>query len=162
MKLGIMSDSHGRARVVRQAIGTLEAAGAEAFVHCGDIGGLEVLEEFAGRKLWFVWGNTDVPSPSWRAEIETLGLDWPEGSVSFRVERRQIVVFHGHERGFDAAIHSQQFDYVLHGHTHQRANRRQGRTRVINPGALHRAPAYTVALLDPVGDEVMFLDLDRG
>lgn len=160
MKVGIMSDSHGRLGAVREAIERLEAAGAERFVHCGDVGGLAVLEEFAGRKLKFVWGNTDVPDPSWRAEVETLGLDWPTSPNEFTWDHLRFALLHGHERGFETAVRSGGYDYILHGHTHRAADHRVGQTRIINPGALYRTAHRTVALLDTSSEELAFLSLD--
>ena len=48
---------------------------------------------------------------------------------------------------------------MIHGHTHRQADRREGRTRIINPGALHRAATKTVAILDTVEDELHFLEI---
>lgn len=159
MKLGILSDSHGRVALVRRALLTLEGAGAEAFVHCGDVGGLDALDELAGRRCWFVWGNTDDPRPSWRAHVEALGLTWPEEPVEITIHHKRIGVYHGHERGFHEALRDCRYDYLLHGHTHQYDDYREGRMRVINPGALHRASVRTVALLDVAADDLRFLEL---
>lgn len=157
MKLGIMSDSHGRVQRVRDALAVLDAAGADAIVHCGDVGGPDVLEEFASRQCWFVWGNTDFPQPTWRPQVEALGLAWPDGPLELTLSGRRFAVFHGHEPGFREAIHSNKFDYLLHGHSHRQADYRSGRTRVINPGALHRVAIPTVALLDIDGDDVAII-----
>lgn len=54
-------------------------------------------------------------------------------------------------------ISSQEHDYLCQGHTHAKEDTRVGRTRLINPGALHRANPKTVALLDSVADTVEFL-----
>ncbi|HOB75144.1 MAG TPA: YfcE family phosphodiesterase [Phycisphaerae bacterium] len=161
MKLGILSDSHGQVTPIRQALHVLERAGAEAIVHCGDVGGLEVLEELAGWRAWFVWGNTDEPRPPWRAQVQTLGLPWPEGPLELSLDGKRVGVFHGHERGFHQAIREARYDYLLHGHTHQHDDYYEGRMRVINPGALHRASVRTVALLDLQTDELRFLELDK-
>ena len=160
MKLGMMSDSHGRAERVRRALAVLDACGADAFVHCGDIGGLEVLEEFAGRRCWFVWGNMDGPRPAWRAEVAALELPWPDGQCTFELDGQRIAVFHGHEPGFRQAVEAEEVDYLIFGHSHEPGEARQGRTRVINPGALHRASVHSVALLDLETDELKFIDID--
>lgn len=148
MKLGILSDSHGRIPALRQALHVLTETGAEAFIHCGDVGGVDALEELAGRTCWFVWGNTDVPHPAWRAHVEELGLSWPSGPVRLELEGKHIGVFHGHEREFVKAIDEAKLDYLLHGHTHERDDYYVGSMRVINPGALHRVSTRTVATLD--------------
>lgn len=155
-----MSDSHGRTKPVRRAVELLEDAGAEVLIHCGDVGGLEVLEELAGRPCWFVWGNTDYPDPTWRAQVQALGMRWPEGPVELSLEQRRIAIFHGHESAFARAIGEGTQDYILHGHTHRRSDTRVRRTRVINPGALHRVGVKTVALLDLERDELDFIEVD--
>jgi len=157
--LGVLSDSHGRSDVVRQAIRVLEAAGAEAFVHCGDVGGVEVLEEFAGRRAWFVWGNMDFIRTEWRALVDALDLSWPNGPLTLNLEGKRIAVFHGHERGFHQALREARYDYLLHGHSHRREDYRVGRMHVVNPGALHRVPVKTAALLDLRDDTVTFLEI---
>lgn len=160
MKLGIMSDSHGRVGHVRTALRMLDDAGAEAVAHCGDVGGLPVLDELAGRRCWFVWGNTDVPEPTWRSYVKGLGLTWPEGPVELTLAGRRIGIYHGHEKGFAEAVRKTPYDYLLHGHTHRLNDGRVAGMRVINPGALHRVAIRTVAVLDLATDELEFLELD--
>lgn len=159
MKLGIMSDSHGRAGMVRAALKILDDAGAQAFVHCGDIGDLDILEEFAGRRLWFVWGNMDSPQASWRAELDSLKLPWPEGKVELQLDDKSIGIFHGHEPGFRQILQEAPYDYLLHGHTHHRTDYYVNRMRVINPGSLHRSAIKTVALLDPGTNDIQFFEV---
>lgn len=161
MKLGILSDSHGRVEMVRRALAELDAAGTQVFVHCGDVGGLDVLDELAGRRAWFVWGNTDEPRPFWRPHVAELGLPWPDGPVELALAGRSIGVYHGHERAFREALRDARFDYLLHGHTHQRDDYREGPMRVINPGALHRVALPTVAVLDLERDDLRFVALER-
>jgi len=160
VKLGIMSDSHGKTNLVRQAMETLRLAGAEAFVHCGDIGSLDVLDEFADQPLWFVWGNMDFELPSWKSYVEQLNLPWPESPVEFQVDGKRLAVFHGHEERFGQALQKAPYDYLLHGHTHRPDDYRIQNMRVINPGALCRVRTKTVALLDPARDIVEFISLD--
>jgi putative phosphoesterase len=159
MILGIVSDTHGRITPLRQALELLRAHGAEAIAHCGDLGGLHVLEELAGWRGWFVWGNTDTPQPSWRPAIEALGFDWPTAPVEFEIDGKWFALFHGHERGFSNALSSDDYDYLLHGHTHEKRDSRKGRMRIINPGALHRAFPRTVALLDVQRDGLQFFNI---
>jgi putative phosphoesterase len=160
MNLGIMSDSHGRAEPVRRALTLLDSRGADAIIHCGDVGRLDVLDELAGRRCWFVWGNTDSPRATWRPHVEALGLPWPDGPLELRLAGRRIAVFHGHERELSPAVQAAAYDYLFHGHTHQCDDYRTGGMRVVSPGALHRASVKTVALLNLATDHLEFLDLD--
>jgi putative phosphoesterase len=160
MILGLLSDSHGRADRVRKAVALLENSGAEQFIHCGDVGGIEVFGEFVGRKLRFVWGNTDYITPAVSAYLETVGLSAPQiAPLEFTLAGRAIQVFHGHEAGFRTAISHPTGDYIFHGHTHAARDERFGRTRIINPGALQRAAVYTVATLDLATDRLTFHEL---
>lgn len=159
MKIGILSDSHGRSLRVRQALHQLDELGAEAFVHCGDLGGPHVIDELAGRRCWFVWGNTDDRDPNLRSYVESLNLPWPNGPLELDLDGKRIAVFHGHESAFRKAIQQPNHDYLLYGHTHRRDDRQLGSMRVINPGALHRALVRTVALLDLHENRVEFLEV---
>jgi predicted phosphodiesterase len=50
-------------------------------------------------------------------------------------------------------------DYLLTGHSHISSDTRVGIVRRINPGALHEAEQFTVALLNLTSDELEFLTL---
>lgn len=170
MILGILSDTHGQAGLTASAVRVLQAAGAEAFVHCGDVGGAAVLEQLAGLKAWFVWGNTDEPGPLLTEYVQALGLPLPaEVPLRLDLAGRSISVFHGHEPEFrkltDAALAGQVAllqdladgaDYILFGHTHLTFDERLGAVRVINPGSIHRVRTPSVATLDLEEDTVRF------
>lgn len=170
MILGILSDSHGQVARTKQAVDLLDRLGAEAFVHCGDVGSPDVLDALAGRQAWFAWGNCDMPDPTFIRYAEQLGLTPPKNSPTrLTLDDHSVEVFHGHEPAFVETLRAAQAAlddpaqasaptkaYILHGHTHVAADRRFGPTRIINPGALHRARPYTVATLDLVNDVVRF------
>lgn len=160
MLIAILSDSHGRVDNVRQALELLAPFSPSAYFHCGDVGGEDVLALFAGLPLHFVWGNTDAPSGGTRAFCETVGLPLPDGPVRITLDGKSIAMFHGHENAFSREIRAPRTDYIFHGHTHEKTDYRIGRTRVINPGALHRARVKTVATLDLAADELRFLALE--
>lgn len=165
--VGILSDTHGQRERARRAIGLLQRLGAEAFVHCGDIGGAAVLEEMVGLRAWVVCGNTDCPDSALLRYAATLDLTISELPLRFELSGRSIAVFHGHEQEITELIDNLRdtrqvpaafgkCDYVLFGHTHVACESRIGSLHLINPGALHRAPVYTVATLDLAQDEVQF------
>ena len=161
MLIGILSDSHGRHQTVRTALELFDRLQVVHLIHCGDLGGLEVLDELVGRPCTFVWGNMDVAGSGTRAYLHTVGLPAPHG-VPTRLELagKRIAVFHGHEREFGSYHLHADVDYILHGHTHQRRDERIGNVRLINPGALHRASIKTVATLDLATDELKFHRID--
>lgn len=160
MILGIMSDSHNRADRVRSAVAALTERGAERFIHCGDVGGIDVFDAFVGRELNFVWGNTDAPTSAVHAYLQTVGIVAPRHApLALTIDGRTLQVFHGHEPEFRTALSQPGVDYILHGHTHAARDERIGRTRVINPGALQRAAVYTAAALDLAQDRLEFIEI---
>lgn len=175
MIVGILSDTHGHAPRTAAAVGLLKQLGAQALVHCGDVGGPGVLEALVGLPAWFVWGNTDHPDDRTGAYAARLGIQ-PPRDVPTRLELagRRLAVFHGHEPAFEELLHSTRrgdaagfrerlagVDYVLYGHTHQPADDRFAGVRLINPGALRRAAARTVATLELLTDELRYWLVDE-
>lgn len=158
MRLGILSDSHDQVERTQSAVVLLLQSGADRLIHCGDVGGIETFDALVGHPTHFVWGNTDVPTQGLIAYLETVELSPPKITpLELNLDNKRIWVFHGHEPGFHTAIKSGGADYILHGHSHVARDERFGKTRVINPGALHRARQHTVAILDLADDSVTFL-----
>ncbi len=160
MLIGILSDSHNQYLAVRQAMALFDRLGVSHIIHCGDVGGPSVFEEFIGHRCSFVWGNMDIPDPGTVAFLETIGIRVPT-SIPLRLtlDDKSLAVFHGHEPRFRQAIRTLDVDYLLHGHTHAARNERIHGKRIINPGALHRANPTTVATLDTRSDEVTFYEV---
>jgi hypothetical protein len=158
MRIGIISDTHGRAERLRQAVDTLCRRGVDALVHCGDVGSAECVAALAGcdAPAYVVLGNMDRrPDDLVEAASEHgVTLAWevvevPIGAGEF------LVATHGHDENLlGELIAHRQFPYVCHGHTHRMRDERYGPVRVINPGALHNAHHHTVALLDTLSEDL--------
>ena len=156
MLIGIMSDSHGNAAMVKRAFALFDSLGVRAFFHCGDVGGQSVLDEFVGRPIWFVWGNTDWAAPGTNTFLSTTGLPVPQVPTRVTLAGKSIAMCHGHERIFVKLSRRPDADYLFSGHTHVPSDTRVGECRLINPGALHRACPPTVAALDLARDDLQF------
>jgi len=161
MLVGILSDTHGQIAPVRQALATFEASGAQAIFHCGDLGGMAVLAELAssGKRLFFVWGNMDDPQSCWTEDFRSAHITLPTGPYVVELDGRRILLAHGHEPELKRLAADPTLDYVLTGHSHRRHDRRVGRTRHVNPGALHRVAIRSVATLDLAADDLRFHEL---
>jgi hypothetical protein len=62
---------------------------------------------------------------------------------------RRIALLHSDDaRAFRHACTSGQYDLVCYGHTHRAEQHREGRTLVLNPGALYRANPHSLAVVD--------------
>lgn len=161
MRLGILSDSHGRHEMTRRAVARLRERGAEVFVHLGDIETERVLEELAGLDAHVVFGNTDwnLESLASTARHLDLRVDHPAGRL--RDNGRVVAFTHGDRPSLIDQALAEGVDYLLHGHTHKVRDERVGATRVINPGALFRARRYTAAYLDTEADRLEIIEIPR-
>ncbi len=158
MIVGILSDTHGHADIAARAVRILLDHGAEYLVHCGDVGEEDVLDTLAGRPAMFVFGNNDHDRGPLTAYAAAIGVacGGTHGKLSFN--GKLAVVTHGDDSMLvQRLLKDQKIDYLFLGHTHVKLDRREGRIRIINPGALYRASLKTVALLDTVADRVEFL-----
>jgi putative phosphoesterase len=158
--IGILSDTHDRADAMAAAIAALRQAGASFFVHCGDIGGAACIDLLAGLPAAFVFGNTDFDRVALDRYAQQIDVPCYGNFASLNLDGKSFAVTHGDDhRLMKRLLTAQEHDYLLHGHTHIRADQRIGRTRVINPGALHRASVKTVATLDTATDQLVSLEV---
>ena len=158
MIVGLLSDTHDRADATLLAVRALRGAGAEFLIHCGDVGSQDVLDHLAGVPSAFVFGNNDWDRPALQRYAATIDVRCLGDAGDLELGGKAFYVCHGDDpRAMRRALDAQRYDYLLHGHTHTRRDDRVGRTRVINPGALHRAREKTVAVLDTAGDRLTFL-----
>ncbi len=163
MLIGILSDTHDRLDRTQIAVEMLRAEGAKALLHCGDLTGPPIVAVCGVLPAYFVFGNNDSDNiPALQQAIEKVGgvcLDWG-GEVTLASKR--IALAHGHMHTDVRRLLAARPDYLFSGHSHTASDGRFGPTRRINPGALHRAAEYTVALLDLETDDLQFLTVPRG
>lgn len=148
MKIGIISDTHGK---LRPAVFT-QFDGVEHILHAGDIGPLDLLTELeALAPVTAVWGNTDDFSV--RAAV-------PEIARTTIADRR-VTVVHGHQLGAPTppgllGAHPDA-DIIVYGHTHRPLIvELQGRW-ILNPGGAGAARfglAPSVMLVTIEGEDV--------
>ena len=165
MKIGLLSDTHNHLRETRRALDLLVQHGATHLVHCGDAGE-EVVDLLSavcrehGIRAHVAIGNCD----------RTHGADagfapQPPGvergmAPEFTLADKRCLVLHGDNAWrLEQAEMAGEFDFVFTGHTHVRADRRHGKTRVLNPGSpvRPRSGPPSAAVLDLVSGEVTWL-----
>lgn len=147
MRIGLISDTHGRLR--SEVFGLFR--GVERILHAGDIGSPQLLIDLeAIAPVTAVWGNTDgfdvreqVP------EIARLDLN-----------SRRTVLVHGHQLGMPKPDSLRaaypDADIIVFGHTHRALVDEDGGVVVVNPGSAGAARfgrAPSVAILT-VAEEV--------
>ena len=155
MKIGLLSDTHGDESRTRLACTLLQDAGADCLVHAGDIGTEQVLYtmmevfDFSRVPLYAVWGNIDRWSHTLDSFPSLNGVTLKEVSLNFHTGGYRVAMTHGDVPGeLEKLTASQEYDLVVTGHTHVASDHREGRTRIINPGAVSNSLSPSVAVLD--------------
>jgi hypothetical protein len=160
MRIGILSDTHDHRKRTARAVSRLKQEGVDALIHCGDLTRPDIVYECADRPSYFVYGNNDDDEPALRAAMTLIGGTCLERGGEITLADKRIAVTHGDSAKQARRLIALAPDYFLYGHTHVPHDQRDGATRWINPGALHRAERWTVALLDLGHDTVTFLTVD--
>ena len=145
MRAAVISDTHDAVFSVQEVLETIAAGGVDTIIHCGDMTAAYTAELFRDFCVYHAWGNCDY---------DTVGIQYAlreckPGSQSDRwikcvFDGKLIAAVHDeHSRQFAELMDSGLFDYIFVGHTHRKSDRTEGKTRVINPGAIggaHRGP----------------------
>jgi uncharacterized protein len=112
-----------------------------------------------GRRFHFVSGNMDYSDPPDAASAD------PEHTFhdqlgTLEIEGCRVAFLHGHDvRLLHHTVHSGQWDLVCYGHTHAFSSYREGRTAVLNPGALSRSLCPSLAVVELPSLEVTQIPL---
>ncbi len=162
MKIGLLSDTHDDLKNVQAAVALFAREGITTLLHCGDVCGPAVVELLADLDVTFAQGNMDRV-PALGMAVETLhGRSRLALFHHLLLDGFPIALLHGHEEGrLQDLIRSGRYAYIFHGHTHRRTDRRFGRTRVINPGALGgtRHESRSLCVLDLETGHARFLEI---
>lgn len=164
-RIGLLSDSHGRAEVTRRAVEILADQGARVLIHLGDIETTAVIDQLVvdgatTKKVidsYLVFGNVDWDLGDlgrYAADLN-IRVEHPVGRIELP-DGRAFVFTHGDNAKLMQQALEQQVAYLCHGHTHLAQDECIRSTRVINPGALSRAAQYSVALIDTESDGLTF------
>ncbi|MBX7102733.1 MAG: YfcE family phosphodiesterase [Gemmataceae bacterium] len=149
MRLGILSDSHDRTERVEAALDLFRTHDVNRLIHCGDITSPKVVSQFAGWMIDFVLGNCDWDPVTLAAAIDAIGgtLHRPYGDLE--LDSVRVAWIHSDDADlFQSLEVADHYDWLFYGHTHVAEQHTTGRTRVVNPGALHRVKVPSVAVLD--------------
>jgi putative phosphoesterase len=158
MKIGVLSDTHGETQSVRQAVRVLNQLGVSLLIHCGDIG-LEIVPLLNGLRTHFVYGNID-DADQLRQAIVDPNHTLHDQLGTLEIEGRRVAFLHGHDvKLLRHAIHSGHWDLVCHGHTHAFSRSMEGKTLVLNPGALARTSHPSLAVVELPSLEVTQIPL---
>ena len=158
MKIGVLSDTHGEVWALQRAIHILRGLRVGLTIHCGDVG-VEVVPLLNGLRTHFVHGNMD-DLDRLREVITDPEHTLHEQLGTLEIEGRRVAFLHGDDvKLLRHTIHSGHWDLVCHGHTHAFSSGFEGRTLVLNPGALSRTSHPSLAVVDLPSMEVTEIPL---
>jgi hypothetical protein len=166
MKIGVVSDTHGRNGRLAAAVALLRTHGAEALVHCGDMTDTDAIQILfnSGLPSYVAAGNMDRDLlGSLENTARQLGVSFAPDVVAVRIsDSDYLAATHGHSHVLQELISGGQFRYVVHGHSHVKRDEEIHGVRVLNPGALFHpkdGAGPSVLLLDTDADTAEFLSL---
>lgn len=158
MKIGILSDTHDRLRLIHQAVDVFNRARVELVLHAGDYVAPFALDPFAKLKCGWrgVLGNNDGE------EAGLLKLS--SGRISGRRNEEMIAgrrILMGHDETILRKEGTTGAEVVICGHTHEVKVVREGSCLWMNPGECcgYLKNRATVALLDAGTLEVEIIEL---
>ncbi len=158
--IAILSDTHSRYATVEKTLALIEEHCVECIIHCGDIEDAETVWLFPAN-THFVFGNCDEERMSLRQAIHGIGATLHEPFGSIEIDGKRIAFIHGDDqRMFRELEHSGAYDFLFYGHSHIAKEHETGPTRVINPGALHRARVKTLVILEPRTGELVSIPVE--
>src|SRR4051812_33653094 len=100
MLLGILSDTHGRFPAAKQAVEILRARGATFLIHCGDVGGEDILDLLADEPpgAAFVFGNNDYDRDELARYAASIGVTCLHTFGTLTLAGKELAVTHGDSR----------------------------------------------------------------
>jgi putative phosphoesterase len=163
MKIGLMSDTHDNLSNTIYVLNTFRDLGIGTIIHCGDLASLEMVSHFSGFRVIYTSGNMDYVSGTIKKRFQKLNPGNFVGMV-FRgkIGDVPIAATHSHINGkVMELIREGKYQWIFHGHTHERRDERIGSVRIVNPGALGGLSKgeRSFCIVDLDADKVEFLKI---
>lgn len=158
--IGIISDTHDNIIGIKKAVEIFKDRKIGLVLHLGDIVAPVTVLHFKGFRMKFLKGNCDGDIEMIKEKINEIDGEFLGVSAELNIDNKKIALMHK-PIGVDEMALSEEYDYILHGHTHQKRDDIVGKTRIINPGGLYLGnEEHSVALLDIINGEVEFVKLN--
>lgn len=162
MVIGLISDTHGYHELVDEAASTFAEEGVDRIIHTGDVTQMQHINALVELDcpLYLAYGNCDFNKTGFE-QAEAHGQLTCVGSGETLTFGDTAIAFtHGHHDRIMQDLLTDQPDYLIHGHTHERRDETVKGTRVLNPGAV-KPPNSSIATLELDSDDVTFHELTR-
>ena len=158
--IGIISDTHDNVFAINKAVEILKERKAQVVLHLGDIIASKTVLYFNGLPIKFLRGNCDGDIERVKEKIKEINGEFLGSFYELSIENKKIALIHAPDKIKELAL-SNKYDYILHGHTHQKRDELIGNTRIINPGGFYLGDEeHSIALLDAKEDGLEFIRID--
>ena len=156
MKIAIISDTHDDVENTKVALNQIKKEKISNLIHLGDLCSPFMIDLLKDFKVYMVFGNNDADIYRIMTKIQNLHFKVNDQMLELKLKGKLFALYHGTSSEITSAlIHSNKYDYVLHGHTHIVRNEKIKNTTVLNPGTLNKA------LSKNKKSTYMILDLDN-
>ncbi len=163
MKIGVVSDTRDNREGLKLLLDRFLVGGARWLFHCGGLGSVDMVELLKPWQVYVVRGERERDWPAIEIALQKSRLQSSLPThMSVTLDGKRIGLCRGEDMRFvNDWAKSAQFDYIFHGHTLRRRDEQQGKTRIINPGALS-GPRYqprSGCLIDLATGEAKFVEI---
>jgi putative phosphoesterase len=146
MKIGIISDTHSKIKLAKEAIDMLIENGAEFIIHAGDIVEVEILELLKNSKLRYVavYGNNDAHLAQYHNNYNLV-----QEPYYFKLSNLKFKLMHL------PFYMSGDADIIIYGHTHKFDIEYTKKALFLNSGEVcaRSKPISECAMLEIVDDK---------
>ncbi len=135
MRIGVVSDTHNNLKNVRQIVQLFNLANVERVIHTGDITQAKTVEAFSELRspLFGVFGNNDQGELAGLQDaVQKYGFHFIQPPLTLSWAGRDIVVVHDPLEL--SLVNPEDYDVVLHGHTHRQTIVFDEARLTFNPG----------------------------
>jgi len=164
LKLGILSDTHDRLKMIDRAIDLFNQEKVGVVIHAGDFISPFSADRFRALDcpLIGVFGNNDGDHEALRVTFDSFGAQVTELFAQLDMNSKRIAVLHGDRPNLlKTVIDSELFHLVIVGHTHAFKVEKKRGSIIINPGECcgYLSGKSTVAIFDMSSSETRRIDL---
>lgn len=163
MKIGVISDTHNNLSNMIFGLNTFQEEGIDTIIHCGDLTDLDMVAHLAEFRVIFAFGNMDYATGAIKGRLMQMREDNYAGMI-FRGDLSgiSIAVTHSHIDGIlMELVRENHYQWLFHGHTHEKRDEVVQGVRIVNPGALGgmgREP-HSFCIVDLDAEDVRFVQL---
>jgi hypothetical protein len=138
MKIGVLSDTHDNLANILTVLEVCRERRLDTLIHCGDLTSLEMVSHFTGFRVIYTTGNMDYATGTIKKRFEKQRKDNFVGTVfKGQLDGVPVAATHSHNEGkVMELVRLKRYQWIFHGHTHQRRDEVIRGAHIVNPGAL--------------------------